>query len=83
MKKAICILGVIAVLLFLNGCGMKECKCLNSNRCIHNDSIDPKSDTVFTVYNYTRSNCEQFNMEDTIRLDSVTYIYHSIHCQDN
>lgn len=83
MKKLVCLLGIIAALMLLNSCTMKECKCLNSNLCIHNDSIDPRSDTVYTVYNYTRTDCEEFNKEDTIKLDSVTFIYHSIHCQEN
>lgn len=49
-----------------------------------NDIIDPRSDSVYTVLNFTRTeDCEQFNEDDTIVMDSVTYIHHKVICQEN
>ena len=84
MKKLFCILLVILTgILSLISCGMKECECQAFDRLYINDIIDPRSDSVYTVLNYTRSNCEQFNENDTIVMDSVTYIHHKVICQDN
>ncbi len=82
MKKLICTLGVVFSLLLLNGCGMKECKCVSTNKIVQNDSIII-TDRVDTVYNNTRDKCEAFNMMDTLSMDTSIVIYHILSCKDN
>ena len=36
-----------------------------------------------TVSNFTRNNCEDFNKDETLQMDSVTTVHHSIICTDN
>ena len=55
MKKLVCTLGVIFGLLLLNSCGMKECKCVSTNKIVQNDSII-RTDRVDTVNNNTLLN---------------------------
>ena len=50
-------------------CGTKECKCLTSDRLYQNDILDTRTDTAFTVYNYTKSDCEQFNEDEKVYMD--------------
>ena len=84
MRKLFFSLLIFTGLLFLTGCGMKECKCYVSDKCYFpNGSIEGRSDTVYIVYNYTRSNCMQFTDFDTIKLDSTSYILHTVLCGDN
>ena len=83
VRKYICLLLVLTGILSLAGCGMKECKCLASDKLYLNDSIDARTDTVFTVYNYTKTDCEQFNEDEKVVMDSVTYILHKVICEEN
>lgn len=80
MKKLICTLGVIFGLLLLNGCGMKECKCVSTNTITQNDTIDYRVDTVF---NYTRGDCKDFEKNETLKMDSITFVTHIMICQQN
>lgn len=83
MKKTVFVLGFALSALLFNSCGMKECKCLASDKLYLNDSVDVRSDTVFTVYNYTKTDCEQFNEDEKVVMDSVTYILHKVICEEN
>lgn len=75
---------LLTSILSLAGCGTKECECQVFDKCYYpNDSIDARSDTVYTLYNYTRSNCTQFNEDDTINMDSTSYIHHKVICKEN
>ncbi len=62
-------------------CGMKECRCYSTNVLTQNDSIINNS--TDTVSNFTRNNCEDFNKDETLQMDSVTTVHHSIICTDN
>ena len=83
MRKLVCILLVLVGILSLTSCRMKECKCLTSDKLYQNDVLDARTDTVFTVYNYTKSDCEQFNEDEKIVMDSATYILHKVICEEN
>ena len=83
MRTIFCNLLVLFGILSLAGCSMKECKCLSSDKLYQNDILDPRTDTAFTVYNYTRSDCEQFNADEKYVMDSVTYVHHFVICQEN
>lgn len=83
MRKLFFSLLILTGIFSLTGCGMKECECQAFDKLYHNNIIDPRSDSVFTVLNYTKSDCEQFNENDTIVMDSVTYIHHKVICQEN
>ena len=83
MKKLICVLGFAAVSMFLNSCSMKECKCVDSNISLENDSILVHYSGVDTVYNYARSDCEQFNKDEVFEFDSVRKLHHTIICEEN
>ena len=83
MRKLICFLLVLTGILFLTGCRMKECKCLASDKLYQNGSIDVRTDTAFVVYNYTRTDCEEFNEDEKVVMDSVTYIHHMVICEKN
>lgn len=62
-------------------CGMKECRCYSTNVLTQNDSIINNS--TDTVSNFTRNNCEDFNKDEILQMDSVTTVHHSIICTDN
>ena len=62
-------------------CGMKECRCYSTNVLTQDDSIINNS--TDTVSNFTRNNCEDFNKDETLQMDSVTTVHHSIICTDN
>ena len=83
MRKIICVLGFAAVAMFLNSCSMKECKCVDSNISIENGNILDEYSGVDTVYNYTRSDCEQFNKDEIIEFDSIRKLHHTILCEEN
>ena len=74
---------VLTGILSLASCGTKECKCLTYDKLYQHDSLDARTDTVFTVYNYTKSDCEQFNEDEKVVMDSVTYIHHKVICEEN
>lgn len=82
MRKLFCILLVLIGFFSMAGCGMKECKCQAFDKGYHDGVIDPKTDTVYTVFNYTRSDCDQFNEEEMIVIDSITYIHHKVICEE-
>lgn len=83
MKKLVCVLGFALAALFLNSCGMKECKCVDSNVTLQNDSILVPYSRVDTVYNYTRSDCGEFNKDEMLELDSLMKLHHTIVCEEN
>lgn len=83
MKKIFCYLWVLTGILSLASCSTKECKCLTSDKLYQYDNLDVRTDTVFTVYNYTKSDCEQFNEDEKVVMDSVTYILHKVVCEEN
>lgn len=83
MKKLVCALSIIAGLLSLNSCSMKECNCYSTNEIIQSDTLVRY--TVDTVFNYTRGDCEMFNKidEPCYMEDSTIVIYHTLTCQEN
>jgi len=81
MKNLLFNLLILTGLLALTGCSMKECKCFSSNQAVQNDSI--VRITYDSVYNYTRENCEQFNKDEIIEVDSLTTIHHTLLCEEN
>ena len=83
MKKLFFFLFALAGILSLTGCGMKECECQAFDFLYHNNILDPRSDSIFTVLNYTKSDCEQFNEDEIVVMDSVTYIHHGVMCKEN
>ena len=74
---------VLTGVLSLASCSTKECKCLTYDKLYQHDSLDARTDTAFTVYNYTKSDCEQFNEDEKVVMDSVTYIHHKVICEEN
>lgn len=81
MKKLVCTVSVLFGILLLSSCGMKQCKCLSYNTITENDSII--RDTVNTVFNDTRGNCEDLNKKEVFQMDSNVYLHHTLICQDN
>ncbi|MBR3559618.1 MAG: hypothetical protein IKN78_12210 [Bacteroidales bacterium] len=81
MKKIFTLFGLISVMICFASCGMKECRCYSTNVLTQNDSIINNS--TDTVSNFTRNNCEDFNKDETLQMDSVTTVHHSIICTDN
>ena len=83
MKRLVCVLGFAMTVLFLNSCSMKECKCVDTNVTLQNDSILEHYSRIDTVYNYTRSDCDQFKKDEIFELDSVMKLHHTIVCEEN
>ena len=83
MKELICVLGFVLAALFLNSCSMKECKCIDSNLSFQNGNLLEEYSGIDTVYNNTRSDCEQFNQDEWIEFDSIRKIHHTIICEEN
>ncbi len=83
MKRLVCVLGFAMAVLFLNSCSMKECKCVDTNVTLQNDSILVPYSRVDTVYNYTRSDCGEFNKDEMLELDSLMKLHHTIVCEEN
>lgn len=81
MKRILGFIWIMAAILCMVGCSMKECKCLSSNQVVQNDSI--VSFEVDTVNNSTRGNCEDFNVDEVLTMDSNTTVYHILICQEN
>ena len=87
MKKTIGLISLTACILGLNSCGMKECRCYSTNVIIQTDPVT-QIDSIIqnatdTVNNFTRTTCEEFNKDETYRMDSNTIVHHSIFCMDN
>ena len=72
----------MAVLL-LNSCGMKECKCVDANVTLQNDSIIEHYSRVDTVYNYTRTDCGEFNKDEVFEMDTNMTLHHTLFCKEN
>lgn len=83
MKQLLCFLGFAITTLLLTSCSTKECKCVDTNLTLINDSIDQHNSRVDTVYNDTRSDCEQFNKDVMYELDSIRKLHHKIICEEN
>jgi len=81
MKEIICSLALLAGIICFSSCRMKECKCYSTNVIIQNDSIIQNA--TDTVNNFTRNTCEEFNKDETLRMDSVTFVHHIILCSEN
>lgn len=81
MKKLMGFIGVTAAVLCFTACGMKECKCISSNRITQNDSLI--SFMTDTVSNQTRGNCEDFNVDETMEMDTNIVIHHILLCEEN
>ena len=81
MKKLMGFIWVIAAVLCITACGMKECKCVSTNKITQNDSVI--SFTTDTVSNNTRGNCEDFNVDEILNMDTNIIIHHILLCEDN
>ena len=79
MKKVLGIIWVIAGILCLSSCSMKECKCISTNVVIQNDSI--VSTEVDTVHNSTRGECEDFNIDEVENMETNIFIHHILECK--
>ena len=80
MKKTIAILGLFLCMAGFYSCGMKECRCYTTNVIIQSDTL-VKNETD-TVSNFTRGECEDFNKEEVLTMDSTTFVHHSIICME-
>ena len=83
MKKLVCVLGFALAVLLLNSCGMKECKCVDANVTLQNDSILEDYSRVDTVYNYTRTDCGEFNKDEVFEMDTNKTLHHTLFCEEN
>lgn len=83
MKKLVCVLGFALAVLLLNSCGMKECKCVDANVTLQNDSIIEHYSRVDTVYNYTRTDCGEFNKDEVFEMDTNMTLHHTLFCEEN
>ena len=81
MKRIISLFTLLVCVIGLSSCGMKECKCYSTNVITQNDSIIQNE--TDTVNNYTRGNCEEFNKDEVLNMDSVTTVHHSIICMED
>ncbi len=81
MKKIKSFILVTAAVLCFTSCGMKECKCVSTNQITKNDSlIEFRTDTVS---NFTRGNCDEFNVDETMQMDTNIIIHHILLCEEN
>ena len=83
MKKLVCVLGFAMAVLLLNSCSMKECKCVDMNVTLQNDSILEHYSRVDTVYNYTRAECGEFNKDEVFEMDTNMTLHHTLFCEEN
>lgn len=81
MRKILGFIWMLAGILCISGCSMKECKCLSSNQVMQNDSLIRIE--VDTVKNVTRNSCEDFNVDEVMTMDSTITIHHVLICQEN
>lgn len=81
MKKIISLFTLLACGIGFSSCGMKECKCYSTNVITQNDSIIQNE--TDTVNNFTRGDCEEFNKDEVLNMDSVTTVHHSIICMED
>ncbi len=81
MKKTFGFIGVLAGILSLSSCNMKDCKCYSTNQVTQNDSIVRFE--VDTVENATRGNCADFNVDEVMNMDSGIVIHHILLCEED
>lgn len=81
MRKGFGIIMVLAIIICMASCKMKECKCYSTNVLTQNDSIVQTA--TDTVNDFTRGECEDFNEEESLTMDSNTVIHHTIFCSEN
>lgn len=72
---------ILAIVFCLASCSMKECKCYSMNVLTQNDSV--VQSTVDTVKEVTRGECEDFNEEEYLTMDSNTVVHHTLLCSEN
>ena len=80
MEKIFGFICVLAGILSLSSCNMKDCKCYSSNQVIQNDTVVRIE--VDTVRNSTRTSCEDFNVDEVMTMDSTITIHHIMTCQE-
>jgi hypothetical protein len=81
MKKIISLFILLACVIGFSSCKMKECECYSTNEVIQIDSVIKYE--IDTVENFTRGNCEEFNKDEVIIMDSITKVHHSILCTED
>lgn len=81
MKKILGFIVLMAGILCLFSCSMKDCTCYSSNQVMQNDSIVQIA--VDTVKNVTRNSCEDFNVDEVMTMDSNITIHHILVCQED
>jgi hypothetical protein len=82
MKNIALFLCTIVLVLCFASCGMKECECYTSNVITENGVVLERSLGVDTVSNFTRGECEDFNRDEILKMDSVTEVHHVISCME-
>lgn len=80
MRKYFCIISILAAILGLASCSMKECECYSRNVFTLNDSVVQAA--TDTVKNFTRGDCEEFNKEEVLVMDSNVLVHHTIYCTE-
>ena len=81
MKKIFSFICILAGILSLSSCKMKDCKCYSTNQVTQNDSIVRIE--VDTVNNVTRNNCADFNVDEVMNMDSGIVIHHILVCEED
>lgn len=80
MKKIFGFICVLAGILSLSSCNMKDCNCYSSNQVTQNDSVVRIE--VDTVRNSTRNSCGDFNVDEVMNMDSGIVIHHIMVCEE-
>ena len=81
MRKTFCIFSLLAGIVCLASCSMKECKCYSTNIFTQNDNIVQMA--TDTVKNSTRGECEDFNRDELLVMDSNMIVHHILLCEEN
>ena len=80
MSKLFCTFSILAIIICLASCSMKECECYSTNIFTQEDVIVQAA--TDTVKNFTRGECEEFNKDETLVMDSNVVVRHTIHCTE-
>lgn len=80
MRKLFSIISVLAIIALLASCSMKECECYSTNVFTQDDVIVQAA--TDTVKNFTRGECEEFNKDEVLVMDSTVVVHHTIFCTE-
>lgn len=68
----------VLFLLTFYSCGVKDCQCYSSNVLYQADTV--LTSDYDTVYRQTRGSCDEFNIDETLEIDSIRKVHHTIFC---